>query len=137
MAPGYCRTKVHQLDTLGIGGRRVLVSRQWSGKTLADHRWDQRARVRNLLAVSLGHAEPIDENLAARIDAARAGGFPAPRGNSPDPTTPTSPTSPDGCCGRCRPGSNTGPSSQRHGPATRPATFRQPCSWEAVVGCAA
>jgi hypothetical protein len=34
MRPGYCKAKVHQADTLGIGGRRVLVSRQWSGKTL-------------------------------------------------------------------------------------------------------
>jgi hypothetical protein len=38
---GHCGARVHQPDTLGIGGRRVLVSRQWSGKTLADHRHDQ------------------------------------------------------------------------------------------------
>jgi hypothetical protein len=41
MRAGFCRGKVHQLDTLGLGGRRVLVSRLWSGKTLADHRYDQ------------------------------------------------------------------------------------------------
>ena len=38
--------------TLGIGGRRVLVSRDWSGKTLADHRTDARAWVRAALGVS-------------------------------------------------------------------------------------
>ena len=28
----------HRPDNLGYAGRRVLVSRKWSGKTLADHR---------------------------------------------------------------------------------------------------
>jgi hypothetical protein len=37
---------------LGLGGRRVLVSRQWSGKTLSDHRADNRAWVRALLGLS-------------------------------------------------------------------------------------
>ena len=69
---------MHQLDTLGIGGRRVLVSRQWSGKTLADHRWDQIAWVRNLLGVSHNNTDEIDEEMAARIAAAREGGSPAP-----------------------------------------------------------
>jgi hypothetical protein len=40
---------VHQKVTLGIGGRRVLVSRDWSGKTLADHRADAHAWVKALL----------------------------------------------------------------------------------------
>jgi hypothetical protein len=78
MVPGYCRAKVHQLDTLGIGGRRVLVSRDWSGKTLKDHKWDQVLWVRRLLAVSLGHEAPVDDAQAAKIDAAREGGAPAP-----------------------------------------------------------
>ena len=67
MTPGFCRSKVHQLDTLGIGGRRVLVSRDWSGKTLKDHRWDQVAWVRKILAVSLGHEAPVSDDLAAQI----------------------------------------------------------------------
>src|SRR5262249_42485134 len=60
--PGRCKGKVHQRDTLGIGGRRVLVSRQWSGKTLADHKADARAWVRALLGVSDGHetADPVE-----------------------------------------------------------------------------
>ncbi|GIE33510.1 hypothetical protein Ait01nite_065550 [Actinoplanes italicus] len=38
LQPGHCKGRVHQKTTLGIGGRRVLVSRDWSGKTLTDHR---------------------------------------------------------------------------------------------------
>jgi hypothetical protein len=32
--PGYCTSKTHDREHLGLGGRRVLVSRKWSGKTL-------------------------------------------------------------------------------------------------------
>lgn len=49
---GQCKGKVHQRSTLGIGGRRVLISRQWSGKTLADHRADRRDWVKALLGVT-------------------------------------------------------------------------------------
>ena len=39
----------------------MLVSRQWSGKTLADHKADTRAWVRALLGISDGHeqADPV------------------------------------------------------------------------------
>jgi hypothetical protein len=57
LRPGFCKGRVHQRATLGIGGRRILVSRDWSGKTLADHRADARAWVRALLGVSTGHVE--------------------------------------------------------------------------------
>jgi hypothetical protein len=53
--PGRCKAKVHQRTTLGMGGRRVLVSRQWSGKTLADHRYDTRAWVKALLGITDAH----------------------------------------------------------------------------------
>jgi hypothetical protein len=75
---GFCRGKVHQPDTLGLGGRRVLVSRSWSGKTLADHRYDQQLWVRNHLAVARGLDDEIDPDTADKIAAARAGGSPAP-----------------------------------------------------------
>lgn len=52
LRPGACKGKVHQKATLGIGGRRVLISRDWSGKTLADHRADARAWVRALLGIT-------------------------------------------------------------------------------------
>jgi hypothetical protein len=48
--PGRCKGKAHRRDTLGVAGRRVLVSRKWSGKSLADHRHDRREFVRQLLA---------------------------------------------------------------------------------------
>jgi hypothetical protein len=57
LKPGRCKGKVHQQATLGIGGRRILVSRDWSGKTLADHRYDQRAWVKALLGVAESHEE--------------------------------------------------------------------------------
>jgi hypothetical protein len=43
MRPGRCTGKAHRREYLGYAGRRVLVSRKWSGKTLTDHRADRRA----------------------------------------------------------------------------------------------
>ncbi|MFB9181352.1 replication initiator [Dactylosporangium sucinum] len=63
MRPGNCKGRVHQRSTLGIGGRRILVSRDWSGKTLADHRYDARAWVRALLG-SDDQAATVDEGPA-------------------------------------------------------------------------
>ena len=42
LIPGACKGKAHTRDHLGYAGRRVLVSRKWSGKTLADHRADRK-----------------------------------------------------------------------------------------------
>jgi hypothetical protein len=76
---GHCKAKVHQPATLGIGGRRILVSRNWSGKTLADHRYDQLAWVRQTLRVGLAEkGENGDEDQAVAVEAAREGGAPAP-----------------------------------------------------------
>ena len=52
MRAGYCRGKAHRREHLGYAGRRVLVSRKWSGKTLGDHRADRRAWVLELLGKS-------------------------------------------------------------------------------------
>jgi hypothetical protein len=49
MTPGRCKSKAHQLEHLGIAGRRVLVSRKWSNKTLDDHRAERGEFVRQLL----------------------------------------------------------------------------------------
>jgi hypothetical protein len=49
MTPGHCKGKAHQPEHLGIAGRRVLVSRKWSNKTLDDHRADRTEFVRQLL----------------------------------------------------------------------------------------
>jgi hypothetical protein len=55
--PGHCRGRAHRRATLGLPGRRVLVSRKWSGKSLADHRADRKAFVRDMLA-SVGIEKP-------------------------------------------------------------------------------
>ncbi|WP_425560312.1 replication initiator [Luedemannella flava] len=78
LVPGRCSGKVHQPRTLGFTGRRVLVSRQWSGKTLADHRADNRAWVRAILAGSVdddqGDAtDPADGVKRYRFELARPG----------------------------------------------------------------
>ncbi|MGH3773703.1 MAG: replication initiator [Pseudonocardiaceae bacterium] len=49
MTPGVCKGKAHKPEHLGIGGRRVLVSRKWSNKTLDDHRTERTEFVRQLL----------------------------------------------------------------------------------------
>jgi Replication initiator protein, pSAM2 len=43
LIPGLCKGKAHRPENLGYAGRRVLVSRKWSGKALADHRADRKA----------------------------------------------------------------------------------------------
>jgi len=69
LVPGRCTGKVHQPKTLGFTGRRVLISRQWSGKTLADHRADNRAWVRAVMAGAVDGEQ--GENRAAKPDPAR------------------------------------------------------------------
>ncbi|MGW5580558.1 replication initiator [Micromonospora chokoriensis] len=64
LKPGRCKGKVHQRDTLGIGGRRILISRDWSGKTLADHKHDARAWVRALLGVATDGTQLVDDQGA-------------------------------------------------------------------------
>jgi hypothetical protein len=56
MRPGHCRGKAHRREHLGYAGRRVLVSRKWSGKTLADHRADRRDWL--LTTLGLPQADP-------------------------------------------------------------------------------
>jgi replication initiator protein RepSA len=51
LVPGACKGKAHRHDHLGYAGRRVLVSRKWSGKTLADHRGDRKAWLTEMLGL--------------------------------------------------------------------------------------
>jgi hypothetical protein len=60
LRPGNCKAKVHKRETLGLGGRRVLISRQWSGKTLADHKADRRDWVKALLGITTGDGDQAD-----------------------------------------------------------------------------
>ncbi|WP_374404211.1 replication initiator, partial [Frankia sp. Cj3] len=66
LVPGRCRGKAHRRETLGFGGRRVLVSRKWSGKTLTDHREDRKMWIREQLAI-LGHTG-TDDAASGRPD---------------------------------------------------------------------
>ena len=58
LRPGSCRGKAHRPEHLGYAGRRVLVSRKWSGKTLGDHRADRRDWVLQLLGNSTAQPDP-------------------------------------------------------------------------------
>jgi hypothetical protein len=52
LIPGLCKGKAHRAEHLGYAGRRVLVSRKWSGKTLADHRADRKTWLMETLGLS-------------------------------------------------------------------------------------
>ncbi|WP_370948178.1 replication initiator [Amycolatopsis sp. cg5] len=57
--PGHCKGRAHRRATLGLPGRRVLVSRKWSGKTVADHKSDRRGFVMAALAeIGISKPEP-------------------------------------------------------------------------------
>ena len=49
LVPGRCPSPAHDRENLGLGGRRVLVSRAWTGKTLTEHRADRRDVVAQVL----------------------------------------------------------------------------------------
>lgn len=69
LVPGECSSKAHDRVHLGLGGRRVLVSRHWTGKTLTDHRADRAAIVRAVLEEA-GIGAPEARRLAADVLAA-------------------------------------------------------------------
>ncbi|NAS25377.1 replication initiation protein [Herbidospora sp. NEAU-GS84] len=58
MRPGGCRSKAHKPEHLGYAGRRVLVSRKWSGKTLTEHKRDRRAWVLEVLGLPGDQSAP-------------------------------------------------------------------------------
>ncbi|MPZ59797.1 MAG: replication initiation protein [Propionibacteriales bacterium] len=68
MKPGQCPKRAHELDNLGYGGRRVLVSRKWTGKTLADHKADRTEVVRQALAAAGIEMEDVDRYSATATD---------------------------------------------------------------------
>ena len=69
LAPGRCPSKAHDREHLGVGGRRVLVSRGWSGKTLRDHRADRSAVVREALEAAGIEVESA-QRMAAQVTSA-------------------------------------------------------------------
>ena len=109
LRPGACKGKAHRREHLGYAGRRVLVSRKWSGKTLADHRGDRKAWLMATL------------DLPRRRSAATAGNPSAPVMRTSCRTAggscTSSPTAPDGKPPSPKPGEK---------PRKTPAIFRQP-----------
>jgi hypothetical protein len=76
LVPGCCKGKAHDADHLGYGGRRVLVSRKWSCKTLADHRADRKEWLLAMLGISATDPsryawEPVAPSDPDHLDHAR------------------------------------------------------------------
>jgi hypothetical protein len=69
LVPGACVSKAHDRENLGLGGRRVQVSRAWSGKTLSEHRADRATVVREVLKQA-GIDAPDADRMAADVLAA-------------------------------------------------------------------
>jgi hypothetical protein len=74
MTAGCCPVKAHDGEHLGCGGRRVLVSRLWTGKTLDGHRADRAAVVRKVL-----EAAGVEVTDAQRLAAETLGAGGRPR----------------------------------------------------------
>ena len=105
-ACGGCKGKAHRREYLGYAGRRVLVSRKWSGKTLADHRADRRTWLTGMLGL------PATDPARYTWESVKPG--------DPD-HMPTA----NGCCTSSPTGSNGRPPSNK--PAAEPPRriFRQ------------
>jgi hypothetical protein len=68
-----CSSRAHDRENLGLGGRRVQVSRAWSGKTLTEHKADRATVVRQVLEAA-GITPPDADRMAA--DTLAADGLP-------------------------------------------------------------
>jgi hypothetical protein len=67
MAPGACSAKAHDREHLGCGGRRVLVSRKWTGKTLTEHKADLGNAVRTVLQAAGMAIDDADRFAASSV----------------------------------------------------------------------
>jgi hypothetical protein len=83
LVAGRCKGKAHRPETLGFAGRRILVSRKWSGKTLTDHRDDRSAYVLRVLG---GVTTPDNQHDRAENDVGR---YAWERARPDDPDTPS------------------------------------------------
>ena len=91
LRPGCCRGKTHRRETLGFGGRRVLVSRKWSGKTLATTGPTVATGSATCLVCPM--TPPAPATCGSRRRPATPTSFPARTGScSPSPTAPAGET---------------------------------------------
>jgi hypothetical protein len=108
---GCCKGKAHRREYLGYAGRRVLVSRKWSGKTLADHRADRKAWLLRTLGLP-------DTDDPARYT-----------GNRSRPATPTTCHPHNGSCTfspNASDGTPRSPKPEQEPAARHSRIFRQP-----------
>ena len=89
---GACKGKAHRAEHLGYAGRRVLVSRKWSGKTLSDHRGDRKAWLLSMLDLAADERryrwEPVspgDQDSCRTADGSCTSSPTAPDGKPPSP----------------------------------------------------
>ncbi len=68
LVPGACSKAAHDPENLGYGGRRCLVSREWTGKTLTDHRADRAEVVRQVLEAAGVDVEDTNRCAADLVD---------------------------------------------------------------------
>lgn len=65
--PGCCPAKAHKAASLGYAGRRCLVSRRWTGKTLDQHPAERREHVMCALgAVGIQLQQDTDDQAGDR-----------------------------------------------------------------------
>jgi hypothetical protein len=110
LIPGACKSKAHRREYLGYAGRRVLVSRKWSGKTL-------------LLTGPTGGIGCCPRSASRPPTRLATPGSRSPR------ATRTTWSTPGGCCTSSPTASVGRPSSPKPdaGPTSSPAPiFRQP-----------
>ena len=100
----------------GLGGRRVLVSRKWSGKTLAAHKADRAAVVRAALEEAGIDPDDHDELPSPAPTADGPGSSSAAAGSTPPPTPRPSPSHhhPAAMAGRVRRGQGSSAGRRRH-----------------------
>jgi hypothetical protein len=85
LVPGECDHKMHRRENLGCGGRRVLVSRYWTGKTLTDHKADRRTVVAQALQEA-GIDMPDADRCSATATSEDGSGEPRFQWEPVDPT---------------------------------------------------
>jgi hypothetical protein len=91
MTPGRCPKRAHDRENLGLGGRRVLVSRKWTGKTLTDHRADRAEVVREVLEAAGVDTDDLDAHRCSAT-VRRPDGEPRFLWERLDPTAQDTPT---------------------------------------------
>ena len=125
LVPGRCPSKAHDRDNLGLGGRRVLVSRQWTGKTLDPAQGRPRRR-RPRRSCRSRHRGPR-RGPARRRRPRTTTASPASSGKTPGPTNATTPPSSPPPCAKRNAGAPS--TTTRNACSTTWLSARHACGW--------